>query len=352
MLATIGCCWWNIKVTNPLTGETETYGTRFQRTVRNIVQPKQSLETSFNGEHQISVLLVGLDHIPATKKDPGIIRRSDSVLLAQTDFDTKQARILSIPRDGWVQHWRYGQAHGWEKLGHSYAYGQQAKPGDPLAGITCTRETVSHLLDLPVDFYVVIQFEGLVQVVDALGGLTVDVEKNMKYTDKAGGLYIDLKKGVQHLDGEQVVQYARFRHDALGDIARMGRQQKVIKGLLEELRKPENLPKLPHLVQLVQQCVVTNLSPDQLLALAQHLDEYAMDGIQTETLQSFWNREPGHEIELPGAGPGVDAQYIRPTDIAASREFLENLSPPPPPEPEASELEADDASSSNPAGNT
>ncbi len=333
MLATIGYCWWNVEVTNPLTGESETIGSRFQRTVRTIIQPEQSLETSFNNQRQISVLLVGLDHVPSTKKDPGVIRRSDSVLLATTDFDTKQVRILSIPRDGWVQHWRDGESHGWEKLGHSYAYGQQARPEDPLAGISCTKETVQHLMEIPVDFYVVIEFEGLVRLVDELGGLTVDVEKNMKYTDRAGGLFIDLKKGVQHLDGEQVVQYARFRHDALGDISRMGRQQKVIKGILEEMRQPENLPKLPQLAQLLQQTIKTNLSIDQLLALVQHLDEYPIEEIQSQTLPSYWNREPGHRIELPGASSGVDAQYIRPADVSAAREFLRDLAPPPPPEP-------------------
>jgi LCP family protein required for cell wall assembly len=334
-LATISFCWWHIPVTNPLTGESETYGTRFKRTMRNIVQPELSLTNSFNGQRQVSVLLVGLDHVPATKYDPGTIRRSDSVLLATTDFDTKQIRIVSVPRDGWVQHWRGGSQHGWEKLGHSYAYGQQADKDNPLAGINCTKETVEHLLDVPVDFYVVIQFEGLVQLVDALGGLTVDVEKDMKYTDRAGGLFIDLKKGTQHLTGEQVVQYARFRHDAASDIARMGRQQKVIKLILVELRKPEHLAQLPQLSQLFAESVLTNLSLDQLLAIVQHLDEYNADGIETMTLPSI-NNQDGH-IQLPHAYRGLNAQYINPDDAVAGREFLLNLAPPPPPAPETEE---------------
>jgi LCP family protein required for cell wall assembly len=337
MLATIGFCWWHLPVVNPLTGENETNGTRFGRTMRNIVQPKLSLKNSFNGQRQVSVLMVGLDHVPATKRDPGVIRRSDSVLLATTDFDTKQIRILSIPRDGWVQHYRDGEAHGWEKLGHSYAFGQQANPDDPLGGIKCTQETVEHLIGLPVDFYAVIQFDGLVKLVDMLGGLDVDVEKDMKYTDRAGGLFIDLKKGPQHLTGEQVVQYARFRHDALSDIARMGRQQKVIKLILVELRKPEHLAQLPQLTQLFEESVLTNLSLDQLLAIVQHLDEYDATGIETLTLPSFNNREPGHFIDLPHAYRGLNAQYINPDDAVAGREFLLNLTPPPPPPPAPTE---------------
>lgn len=337
-LCTIAFCWWNIPVTNPLTGEKETYGTRVQRTVQNIVQPKQSLTTSFGGRRAVSILLVGLDHVPPTPGDPGIIRRADSVLATTTNFDTKQIRIVSIPRDGWVRHWRGGQRHGWEKLGHSYAFGQQSDLSDPLAGVHSTEQTTEHLLDMDLDFYVVIEFEGLVKLVDQFGGLTVDVEKDMKYTDRAGGLYIDLKKGEQHLTGEEVVQYARFRKDALGDIGRMARQQKVIKLILQEMMQAKNLTKLPQLAQLFQDSVKTNLSPDQLLALAQHMDEYSPDAIQTRTLQSYWNREPGHEIELPGTNnQSIQAQYIYSRDADKARNFLLDLEPPPPPEPEPEE---------------
>jgi anionic cell wall polymer biosynthesis LytR-Cps2A-Psr (LCP) family protein len=104
------------------------------------------------------------------------------------------------------------------------------------------------------------------------------------------------------------------------------------------MMQARNLTKLPQLAQLFQDSVKTNLSPDQLLALAQHMDEYSPDAIQTMTLPSYWNREPGHEIELPGTNNQmIQAQYIYPRDADKARKFLLDLAPPPPPEPEPEE---------------
>jgi len=343
ILLTIVVMWWFSPVENQATGEREFRGTRLVRAVGNVLSPEQSLDASFGGKSQVTVLLVGLDHVPPTPKDPGIIRRSDSVLVARTDFDTKQVRVVSIPRDGWVEHWQDGRSHGYDKLGHTYAYGQETDLDDPTAGISRTRETVEHLLDIDIDYYVVIQFEGLVRLVNELGGLDVDVEKDMKYRDRAGGLNIDLKKGPQHLNGEQVVQYARFRKDALGDIGRMGRQQKVLRLVFDKITSTRNPAKLAALAKIVGETVKTNLTLDQLLALCQHADDFQGDGFKSETLPSYWNHEPGHEIDLPGltAGSFVDAQAVFKKDCLKAKEFLSDLAPPEPP-PEAGD-QAEDA---------
>lgn len=343
ILATVAVLWWFSPVENQATGETEFRGTRLVRTVGNVLSPEQSLHVSFGGRRQLTLLLVGLDHVPPTPQDPGIIRRADSVLVARTDFDTRQVRVVSIPRDGWVEHWQDGRSHGYEKMGHTYAYGQESDLEDPAAGIQRTEETVEHLLDIDVDYYVVIQFEGLVKLVDALGGLTVDVEKDMKYRDRAAGLEIDLKKGTQHLDGEQVVQYARFRKDALGDIGRMTRQQKVLRLVFEKVAATRSPAKLSELAGILREAVMTNLSIDQLLALFQHADEFPAGGFASQTLQSYWNREPDHEIDLPGVPEGhfVDAQAIFKRDCRVAREFLTDLSPPEPPEPSQADAAAE-----------
>ena len=114
IMVTIGVMWWFSPVENQVTGEKENRGDRLVRAVGNVLSPEQSLDVSFGGRRQLTLLLVGLDHVPPTPKDPGIIRRSDSVLVASTDFDTKQVRLVSVPRDGWVQHWQDGRtARGW-----------------------------------------------------------------------------------------------------------------------------------------------------------------------------------------------------------------------------------------------
>ncbi len=319
ILITVAVLGLNIPVINILTGERETYGTQVARLAGNIIRPAASLEVAFSGRRQIWVLLAGLDHVPekAGEEPP---HRSDSVMVAATDFDTKQIRILSIPRDSWVEQYQDGVAQGRDKLAHTYTYG----------GVARTQETVEQLLGLDTDFYVTIKFEGLARVIDAMGGLDVDVEKNMNYDDRRGNLHIHFKKGLQHLSGEQVVQYARFRHDAMSDIARMGRQQKVMQLLLAELMRPENMARLPQIAKLLMECVNTNLTSDQLLALAQHAKEFKPEDIKTLTLNSFCNMGPGH-VDVPGAPRGMSVQMLLEPDITAARQFVTDLQPPPPP---------------------
>jgi LCP family protein required for cell wall assembly len=332
----LGAMWWFSPVTNQLSGETENRGSRALRTTQNLFNPRKPLDQYFMGRDSVSILMLGLDHVPTRKSDPNPPRRADSILLANVGFGARQVRLLSVPRDGWVEQLRLNRSDELEsvhdKLAHSFSYGMQEDDADPIAGgIKRTKETVESLMGVPVDFYVVIQFEGFVKLIDALGGLDMDVEKRMKYTDRAGGLFIDLQPGPQHLTGEQAVGYARFRHDKWGDIGRMERQQKVITVVIEKLKLPENAVRYPDLAKLMLESVRSNMTVDQLYALALHANEFQTAGIQTQTLMSYYNREPGHRIELPGEYGGVAAQYIDPADIEKSMVWWNDLAAPPPP---------------------
>lgn len=337
--------WWYAPVENSLTGQQEHRGAQLERFMTQLLKPEQPLSVSFGGKEQINVLLVGLDHVPVRKGEFDF-RRSDSVLLASTDFQTKQVRMVSIPRDGWVKQLNGRGREVHDKLAHSYTHGQEQNRDDPEAGIRNVADAVERLMQIRADYYVVIQFEGLAALVDELGGLEVDVDKNMNYRDRAGGLHINLKKGVQKLSGEQVVQFARYRRDLTGDIARMGRQQKVIKLILTEIRKPQHIGKAPALLARLHQAVQTNFTLDQLMAFAQKMDEYHDDGIQTMTLQSYGNHEAGFENMSPGAG-GMSVQVITSKDVADARDFLTNLSPQPPDPPAGEDAAGADANGSD-----
>jgi LCP family protein required for cell wall assembly len=345
-LVTVGACWWAIPVRNALTGEQENRGSQVVRGMQNLFNPQKSLQQSFMGHSSATLLLIGLDHVPSRKKDPFPPRRADSILLANIGFETKQVRLLSIPRDGWVEQLRLNRSGELEtahdKIGHSFSYGMQEDSAAPYdAGRARTKATVEALTGQPIDFYVVIQFEGFVKLIDALGGLDVDVEKRMKYRDRAGGLYIDLQKGLQHLDGEQAVGYARFRHDAESDIGRMRRQQQIIKLVIDKLKQPEIAMKYQTLAQLMAESISTNLTLDQLYALAQHSKEFEPGGIQSQTLPSYYNNEPGHHIDLEGAYRGVSAQWINPDEVVTAMAWLNDLTPPPPPPPPLPEGEVE-----------
>lgn len=179
---------------------------------------------------------------------------SDTMLLLRFNPETEQLVMLSLPRDTRT----YVDGLGETKLNAANAYG-----GPALAA-----ESVSDLLGgVSVDRYVRINVQGVEKLIDALGGVTVYVPQDMKYTDESQHLYIDLKQGEQHLDGEQALQFLRFRYDEKGDIGRVQRQQSLIRAMQEQALSPATLTRLPQILSVVQSYVDTNLSVEELVAL-------------------------------------------------------------------------------------
>ncbi|NJL37633.1 MAG: LCP family protein [Leptolyngbyaceae cyanobacterium RM2_2_4] len=179
---------------------------------------------------------------------------SDTMLLLRFNPETEQLVMLSLPRDTRT----YVDGLGETKLNAANAYG-----GPALAA-----ESVSDLLGgVSVDRYVRINVQGVEKLIDALGGVTVYVPQDMKYTDESQHLYIDLKQGEQHLDGEQALQFLRFRYDEKGDIGRVQRQQSLIRAMQEQALSPATLTRLPQILSVIQSHVDTNLSVEELVAL-------------------------------------------------------------------------------------
>ena len=147
------------------------------------------------------------------------VGRSDTLFVVMFDSSNKSASLLSVPRDTRVRI----DGHGWDKINHAYAYG----------GRELTQKTVEELLGIKINNYVMVDFKGFTGLVDAIGGIDIDVEKDMYYHDTWDGFTVDLKKGRQHLDGKTAIQYVRFR-DEEGDIGRIRRQQHI-PGLAKQL---------------------------------------------------------------------------------------------------------------------
>jgi polyisoprenyl-teichoic acid--peptidoglycan teichoic acid transferase len=161
------------------------------------VQPVDvSLPPEWDGTERVNILLLGGD---SRGEDSG---RSDSVMVASVDPVTKKATLMSILRDTYVDI----PGHGKSRLNAAFSYG----------GPDLTKQTVSDLLGIPIQYYVYTDFNGFIALVDAVGGIDLDVEKDMHYTSKADNhqFDIDLKKGMLHMDGKTALQYVRFRHDA------------------------------------------------------------------------------------------------------------------------------------------
>ncbi|HTX59864.1 MAG TPA: LCP family protein [Verrucomicrobiae bacterium] len=216
------------------------------------------------GSQQLNVLLLGYQDDEAT---------TDTIILAHLDVGRRTATLVSIPRDTWVPI----PGHGNDKINAAYAYG-----GAPMS----ERVVRSLMGGIPIDATVALQPEGAAQIVDAMGGLNVDVDEDMDYDDDNGDLHIHLKKGEQYLTGGQVVGYVRFRHDAASDFGRVRRQQQVLKLMLDQLSQPQNWAKLPRIMQFARKDMQTTLSDQQLVALLEIYRNVPQDNVRTFTLPS------------------------------------------------------------------
>ena len=224
---------------------------------------------------RVSVLLIGADERPDQVK-----YNTDTLIMASVDPETQRISLLSIPRDTRVAL----PGHGYVKI--------NAVVG--LTDLLTLQENVDKLTGETITGYVKTNFQGFKKVIDTLGGITVDVEKDMYY--ETGDLedgYINLHKGVQRLDGAKALQYARFRHDALADISRTARQQVVLKAVAKEMFQLSTLPKLPFLIPQLMQAVKTNLSAKDILALTRVAIGFQSSNVIAQTL-------PGAFLDLDG----------------------------------------------------
>ncbi|EHG22198.1 hypothetical protein HMPREF9334_00234 [Selenomonas infelix ATCC 43532] len=207
------------------------------------------------------VLIMGIDR---RAEDIG---RSDTLMLAAVDERQGRAVLLSIPRDTRIEVGSYG----YDKINHAYAFG----------GHEMTLASVEKLVGVPVTHYVLIDTSAFERIVDAVGGVDINVEKRMYYEDPwddNGGLVIDLQPGEQHMSGAQAIQYVRYR-DGEGDIGRIARQQHFMRALLAQFISPQVLPRISSVIDEVKNSVETDLSTRQLLTLANRMKDIASGGM-------------------------------------------------------------------------
>ncbi|MEN6371596.1 MAG: LCP family protein [Armatimonadota bacterium] len=263
----------------------------------------QMMKPPFNGQKFVRILALGEDN---THKSSATGRGlSDTILVVAVDMDKKTVRGLSVPRDTMIEI----PGHGTRKINAAYSIG-----GPELAV-----NTVQGVLGVKIDYYMQTDIAGLKNIVDLIGGVGIDVEKNMHYTDRRGGLYINLRKGYRHLNGDQALQYVRFRHDKLGDITRIQRQQKFLRAIARHMLEPRNLVHAPAVVGEIYEkgYVKTNLNLKDLKALIELARDIPPDKMEMEMASgapqnidgaSYWvidtikTSEQVAKLLLPGGG--------------------------------------------------
>jgi len=214
--------------------------------------------------NRLNILIVGCDEI----ENHG---RADTIVLLSISPKTKDALILSIPRDTRVEI----PGRGMDKINHAYAFG----------GESLLNKTVSSFLDVPIHFYAVADFNGFVYIIDELGGVEIDVEKEMHYVDKAGGVEINLHPGKQILNGEKALQYIRFRYDKLGDLGRIKRQQKLALAVIKKMINFDSMIKIPQISEGMKDYIETNIEARDTVALANLFRGVNQEKFRIETVQ-------------------------------------------------------------------
>lgn len=241
-------------------------------------------------EKRINVLLLGID-----ARQGETMARTDSMILASYDPKTKQVSLLSIPRDTRVAI----PGHGMDKINSASVYG----------GPELSMKVVSSLLGVQVKNYVLTNFSGFEDIVDTLGGVTLDVEQNMYHEDETdGGVYqISLSKGTQRLNGDKALQYVRYRDYVLGDIDRTKHQQKFLMALGKEMLQPSTIAKLPKLIPEINKYVKTNMGVSDMVKMASAMRNSENYNMVAQTL-------PGRPIEIDGGSYwGVDPAEAKQT---------------------------------------
>lgn len=262
-------------------------GNRFARSGLHLPQLTRPVNILVLG---MSVLASDVNNAPAEVKNLGYKAQvnsldglSDTMMLVRSSPERQKITILSIPRDTRV----VIENHGVQKINAANVFG-----GPALAA-----SEASELLEgVAIDRYVRINVLGVGKLVDALGGLTIYVPKDMKYRDDSQHLYVNLKKGKQHLNGDGVMQLLRFRHDESGDLGRIQRQQMVIGALMEQALNPTTIARIPKLLSVLESYIDTNLTVEELMALVGFAAQIKRSDVQGLRLPGNTNGNGRHTI--------------------------------------------------------
>ena len=193
---------------------------------------------------------------------------TDTIMIFSLDVKNNKYSLLSIPRDTMVN-----VSRGTKKINAAYAYG----------GIDNFYKELNDLLGFKPDRYVIVSLAGFEKIIDAMGGVDVDVAQNMKYSDPAQNLYINFQKGMQHMDGKAALEYVRFRSYPDGDIQRVRVQQGFVKAVSNKMLQPGNIVKIPAIIKECFDAIETDMTLNELIWLASKTKNVT-DNDQLETV--------------------------------------------------------------------
>lgn len=213
------------------------------------VQHEQKRETPVivdQGEDPFSVLLMGIDTGALGRTETG---RSDTLMLMTVNPNTDKTTLVSIPRDTYTEIVGHGTS---DKINHAYAFG----------GTEMTMNTVQNLFDIPVDYFVSVNMEGLEQIVDAVGG--IDITPPLSFDYEGGYTFVEGQQ--THMNGETALAYSRMRYDdPNGDYGRQERQREVVLTTIKKMASVESAMNYRGVLNSLSSNMQTNLSFDDMV---------------------------------------------------------------------------------------
>jgi polyisoprenyl-teichoic acid--peptidoglycan teichoic acid transferase len=216
----------------------------------------------------ISILFIGVDDSKSRNfKDA---TRADALILATLNAKDKSVKMVSIPRDSYVY---IPSEDKYDKMTHAHAYG----------GVKTTIETVEHLFDMHIDYYVKMNFYAFIDIVDALGGIEVEVPYDISEKDSEDHHNaIVLKKGFQTLNGEEALALARTRKKD-NDIERGKRQQEILKAIVKKASHVKSVTKYDDIIEAIGDNMKTNLTFSEMKSFINYVT--AGENLNIESLE-------------------------------------------------------------------
>ncbi len=202
------------------------------------------------------------------KRPDGGDQNADVIIIAHIDLVDRKVSAVSIPRDLLVEI----PGIGLDKINSAYNYGVQSDPESRVAGVVMMRDTIESVFQVPIHGYIMVDFDGFTQVVDEMGGVTVDVPElivdNEYPTEDNGTEVLTFTPGVQTMDGERALKYVRTRHQDSDD-GRRDRQLQVLRALFDQAKSVDSISNGFDIITALGDSVQTSFYIDQQLALAQ-----------------------------------------------------------------------------------
>ncbi|GIQ67986.1 LytR family transcriptional regulator [Xylanibacillus composti] len=259
----------------------------------NVEVPKEELAS----QKPISILLLGID----AREGLGLLN-TDVIMVLALNPDRKTATIVSIPRDTYVD------PTGWRPHKANYFYA--AAYNDNKDTVFQEVKTIfGEMLSIPIDYASVVDFKTFEDMVDALGGLEIDVDKDMCYRDRADGTYINLKAGLQQLDGKEALDFVRYRQSNCGtagssDFERNQRQQQVISKVVEKVKSPTIILRGGGVLDAIADNVRTDIPETQIKSLIMTYAGISNDKINYIPLEGSW-RSPYIYLDEEGLNAAI-----------------------------------------------